>query len=219
MSLIGIYDVTYDGNVCGSLNVNQDGIRTEFTLTARGIDGIVRLLCACGGKYVPIGILRPEGNIQSLKKAFSKNALLEKGLTAIDGCILLPVGEDLPSPVTKSSAAEPEETAASYSAESPILNPRKTENSFDEILFVRSPADGWLPEPEPWRHLKDLQLRKQCAGISGALVSSDGDATLLAMPFSKDAPFPLISAFRLGAVKKLDGKEYVVFRLEDGNPV
>ena len=242
MSLTGIYDVTYEGDICGSLHVSQEGIRTTFSLTANGCDGVTRLLCACGGKYVPIGIPAPDDNVLTLKRSFSKNALAEKGLSSIEGCILLPIGEETPKPPQEAAdaapaAPEPEEAAPHdeafevgqnielEAAREPVEDAVSCEDTAEEDdtqnegAFENEPLPGWRLEPAPWRLFSEEHFSDQCLGITGAMAYQDGDKTLLALPFSPSEPFPLISAFQLGRITRLGDREYVVFRLENGVPV
>ena len=226
MSLTGIYDVTYDGKVCGSLQVTREGVRTVFLLNAGGFDGVFRLLCACGGKYVPIGIPAPEEDGQRLKKTFTRNALAEKGLVAIEGCILLPIGEPVPPPADNAGQSENTDTPAQDDRDTVIYETvqQVPENGINRQITPKAVSEdesghGWQPEPEPWRFFENRQLAGQCRGITGAMVSHDNGETRLALPFSLSGPFPLISAFRLGAVSRLGDREYVIFRLKNGQPV
>lgn len=250
MSLIGVYDVTYNGKMCGSLTVAQEGIRTTFTLTADGCEGVMRLLCACGEKYIPIGIPAPDDNILTLKKTFSKNALEEKGLSSIDGCILLPIGEKIPVHDSGESAPEPDnglpyendtdmeqDTECNEEKSDDILpyendtgiklnseSSEQSEANIDTAVLYENTSEsdiiksvsGWTPEAEPWRLFSDGVLSEQCRGISGAMILQEDNAILLALPFSLSKPFPLISEFRMGTMARLNDREYVIFRIENG---
>ena len=92
MGLAGVYDVkTADGRVCGTLRVSESGLLTGFDFRSAEAPDVSRLLCLCGGKAVSLGIPVPDGRGISLRRNFTKRALEGLGLSAVDGCRLVPL--------------------------------------------------------------------------------------------------------------------------------
>ena len=78
-------------------------------------------------------------------------------------------------------------------------------------------SDGWEPAGDPSLLFGDPALAEACRGMTGALYSVRDGLGLLAVPVSPEEPFPLMPAFCFGTPATFRGREYIVFRLRDGN--
>lgn len=82
-----------------------------------------------------------------------------------------------------------------------------------ERAIERKPI--WRPSEKPQNLFKDDDLRK--ADIVGALEKSlDNGRMLLAIPFETGEPFPLMPIFCFGQSMNIEGRNYLVFCLKDG---
>jgi len=206
MGLAGVYDVkTADGRVCGTLRVSESGLLTGFDFRSAEAPDVSRLLCLCGGKAVSLGIPVPDGRGISLRRSFTKRALEGLGLSAVDGCRLVPLsapGAPETAGQTKAPAGDTAEPQKPPAAQAPAAVP-----------------SGWLPEPDPARLLSDPALSADCAGAGDALVSGSGDCTLLALPLRDGGPAPLLPVFLLGEPASIGGRLHMVFHIRGGTVV
>ena len=92
--LTGEYAVTANGRPAGTLVVSQDGLMTSFDCTCQyESHDVLRLAAVSGGRFVPIGVMMPEGSLLRLKKRFSKNALSGLGLKTVTEYRLIRAGD------------------------------------------------------------------------------------------------------------------------------
>lgn len=86
-----------------------------------------------------------------------------------------------------------------------------------EARWREESGDTWQAEPETQLHFADKELQMLCRTVEGALKKKGVDGeTLLAIPFDTDRPFPLMSIFCFGEAIRIQGKNYLVFRVRDG---
>ena len=193
-NLIGSYKVTYDGMEAGQLEISKNGTYFVFTFTGSTFfSDILRLVCFCGETPVPIGIPVPDGSRLSLKKQISKSSLSALGLTAIDKCILVPA-------------------SVKFSAE------KKAEPASADTSPEVEEAE-WVDDYEPWLLFEDEELKSACLGLKGALKQNCFDCTKLAVPVSTSEPFPMMPVFCFGEAQFINGRQYVVFVLKNGQLV
>jgi hypothetical protein len=77
--------------------------------------------------------------------------------------------------------------------------------------------DGWTRISTPGFIFGDPSVSEACANITGALMSVRDDHLLLAIPVSPDEPFPLMAIFCFGTSGVIGGREYIIFKVKDGN--
>jgi hypothetical protein len=74
----GEYGVTRLGRLAGTLRVSQDGLMTVLDCDCERVgEEIYRLAAVCGGEYVPIGVMMPDGARLRFSKRLTKNAVRE----------------------------------------------------------------------------------------------------------------------------------------------
>ena len=87
--------------------------------------------------------------------------------------------------------------------------------------FTEQSEEGepWRPEPDPARLCRDPLLRALLRGRTG-FSGQEGEARLLAAPFSDQKEFPLPVLFCLAQVEERAGRRWLVWRFDRaGNPV
>ena len=88
--------------------------------------------------------------------------------------------------------------------------------------FTEQSEEGepWRPEPDPARLCRDPLLRALLRGRTGFFSGQEGEARLLAAPFSDQKEFPLPVLFCLAQVEERAGRRWLVWRFDRaGNPV
>jgi len=87
-----------------------------------------------------------------------------------------------------------------------------------QVQFSQDQAVGspWKEVPEPSGLFSDVDLKVACRGAKGVMALREGDVTKAAFPIRSDAPFALMPAFCLGKPMKIDGRDYLVFSIRDG---
>ncbi len=91
-----------------------------------------------------------------------------------------------------------------------------------EIIMDEADAEadvfeaGWKRENEPERLFKDLELQRACRDMMDVLTKIDDGYTYLAVPLVRGRPFPAMPIFCFGNSRKINGKNYVVFKIKDG---
>ena len=317
--LIGEYPVTFKSQTVGTLTVSPRGLMTHFACTCTlSWAEVLRLAIQVGQQRIPLGVLVPDGNTLHLSKSFSKHALHQKGLTAIEACTLItstelldigavrpqvtetprPVTVPTPTPIPISNPVpipEPELTPepsppsvgddahimpceyivpsltpepdpipptppvgdavpsvpspepepipdlapspewefiqdftpikAEDTAEvihvfpnPPVIPPPYADTDLDDVHPYPQTVAPWTPHPNPGVLFRDPELGK--IEIEGALTRLCGDTCIeLAVPLLDGEPFPFMQLFSLGEACAIDGKAYLVFRIEDGNPI
>ena len=79
-------------------------------------------------------------------------------------------------------------------------------------------AEDWQDAPSVAALFDDILLSR-LAPVRGALTKREEGVSLLAVPWSPDAPFPLMPIFCLGRPFDRDGRDYLLFSVSDGRPV
>lgn len=88
--------------------------------------------------------------------------------------------------------------------------------------FTEQSEEGepWRTEPDPARLCRDPLLRALLRGRTGFFSGQEGEARLLAAPFSDQKEFPLPVLFCLAQVEERAGRRWLVWRFDRaGNPV
>ena len=78
-------------------------------------------------------------------------------------------------------------------------------------------SDGWTRVETPGMFFSDLSVAEACESVSGALVAARDGFELLAVPISPEEPFPLMPVFCFGSSEIIAGREYIIFKIKDGN--
>ena len=81
---------------------------------------------------------------------------------------------------------------------------------------LREEPEGWTPEPDPGRLFRDTFLKRLCVGVSEASTRVAAGEMQLAVPLEE--AFPLLPIFRLGSIRRMEGKKHLVFAIRDGLP-
>jgi len=74
----------------------------------------------------------------------------------------------------------------------------------------------WKPVTDPSALFSDSDLKAACKGSKGVMALKEGEVTKAAFPIRSDAPFALMPAFCLGKPVKINGNDYLVFNIKDG---
>ena len=233
-SLIGTHAVTRGSEDVGTLNISQNGNMTVFEFTGHisgGDSGVLRLAGVSRGGYVNIGVAAPEGGALKLTKSFSKSALRPLGLEPEMGFFLILAGEKFdaaptptpPEPVPEPTPEDmPEEIPKDTQEEPPDEMPEETpeEPAEEPPAKAEPPAptdDAWSPLEDPSALFNDPDIAAACQNAKGALVKEKDGVTLLAIPVIAGTPFPMMPVFCFGDYVMIDGREYVVFKIKNGN--
>ena len=104
---------------------------------------------------------------------------------------------------TQSSASEAE-------AENNDKSNTRTEAAKPEM------PDGWSPTDNPGGLFHDPDFAQICRGVKGALTKQSDEYILLAVPVSQDEPFPMMPVFCFGDSGRIDGREYIIFKIKNG---
>jgi Asp-tRNA(Asn)/Glu-tRNA(Gln) amidotransferase C subunit len=75
---------------------------------------------------------------------------------------------------------------------------------------------GWMREDEPERLFKDRDIQKSCRDMTDTLIKVEDGYTYLAVPIVRGRPFPAMPIFCFGSSRKINGKNYVIFKIKDG---
>lgn len=76
---------------------------------------------------------------------------------------------------------------------------------------------GWGQAAHPWELFsRDCVLRDSAEKLRGCLLRRTEHGFLLAVPFSPQAPFPLLPVFCFARAEQLGGGRYVCFRFQEG---
>jgi len=80
-----------------------------------------------------------------------------------------------------------------------------------EIRPVSADCAGWEPISEPQRLFGSPWLTQRMKGIRGVMVRRTKGKICLAIPYQREAPFPLTTLFCFAKVRPIGGTDYVVF--------
>lgn len=224
--MLGEYPIKIKGRAIGMLKVSQEGLKTRFKAECRHKSAeVLRLAAISGDRYVILGVMMPEGEQLTLSKSYSKNDLAGMGLDGIEGTELL-LADDTMSPPQRVQKPEREPEMEPESERGPEPEPEKA----DEVE-METPEPETEPEPEPdpdgpWSYLvnpglmfEDEILAESCQNVKGAMSMEGEDGILLAIPAERDEPFPLMPIFCFGTWDQIKGKNYIIFKIKDGNIV
>ena len=75
--------------------------------------------------------------------------------------------------------------------------------------------ETWEEAPQPETLFRTPWLRRALSDVRGARTCRRGALRLLALPFSREKPFPLTPLFCFACVKSICGGDYVVFTFDD----
>lgn len=115
------------------------------------------------------------------------------------------------------SVDEPASAEAVYAF--PGTQEQEPEADQEPVLASEPDISPWRIAENPAELFSDEELKHACENISGALIMDDGQRTLLAVPVVTGKPFPMMPVFCLGCAENIAGREYIVFRIEEGRPV
>lgn len=208
----GEFDVYIDGIPSGKLEIVKSGLLTCFECTADADPGeVLRLAADTGDKYETIGVMMPDGCGVHLKKYFTKNDLYIKNLGDAQKYVLIRNGEVYPSDNPDCADAPsdfPDCAAAQCDGENAQSAPEPENNGGSSVL--------WTPCPAPEHLFNDQQAGEAIAGCPDVLTSEKDGFTYVAVPVDPEKPFPAIPIFFFGSQGTYNGRDYLVFRLRDG---
>lgn len=224
--ICGKYPVTSGGTATGTTTVYETGLFYVFECSCRAdSEKPLRLYCYTGSGFALIGVPMPAGGELRLKKKISKSELKHLGIDDISSFILSETAPVSAGSVTAEKA--PAQQAAAPWPDSPpqtgaaIPMTAASPGAADREAAAASPepqpaAYIWKSETEPGRFFSDSSISASCRGLEGCLSAGEGDISMLAVPVSQDAPFPLIPVFLYGSGEMIGGREYVVFKIKNG---
>ncbi len=76
--------------------------------------------------------------------------------------------------------------------------------------------EGWAEERGSERLFKDPEIKRICRDMTDTLIKTEDGAFYLAVPIIRGRPFPAMPIFCFGTSRKINGKNYVVFKIKDG---
>ena len=83
-----------------------------------------------------------------------------------------------------------------------------------EIRPAAAETEQWEPLGDPGRLFQTIGLQEQLRGIGGALARKQGERRWIALPYDPKRPFPLTGMFCFAKVRRIQGREYVVFTFD-----
>ena len=199
----GTFDVLFEGEKSGELEVREDGLRAEFICRAEVQSSeVLRLAAVVHGRYEIIGVMMPEksGGLK-LKKSFTHYEIKTKSLDAAESYALIHSGDIYVPQEEREEKGEEETPGGGFAAA--------------EDIPEGMPAK-WQTCKNPGELFSDMQLKGALAGITDALRREEGEDTFVAIPVKEDRPFPDLPVFYYGDEEKIDGREYLVFRVCGG---
>lgn len=114
-------------------------------------------------------------------------------------------GENVPAPPETPAEIKAEEKDGEEAAQKP-----------DETAAQVQGGDGWEPVSDPGALFTDRDIAAVCEQVRGAFSLKRGDLTMLAVPVRGDEPFPMMPIFCFGHNQTIAGREYVVFKIQNG---
>ena len=76
--------------------------------------------------------------------------------------------------------------------------------------------DMWQTCANPSEIFTDEDISHACRNVQGSLTRRQEDIMLFAVPLRRDAPFPMMPVFCFGQWEKINGEEYVIFKVKNG---
>ncbi|MDR0904911.1 MAG: hypothetical protein LBN00_01840 [Oscillospiraceae bacterium] len=210
------FNVTRNDLVYGVAAVTRNGLMTEIDFSGTAPDEkIYRLAAVCNGGYVTLGVAAPDDNGKlSFRKSYSKNALRDLGFADPDGFALVLPGESVSAPEPAAPVFAPAPTPAPTTAAAAPEPPAplseggvaQRQGELSPLFAPLADASSLFAEPSGY-----------CDGeLTGALARREGGITYLAVPLDAGEPFPLIPVFCFGEPERIDGRDFLVFKLNNG---
>lgn len=198
----GDFYVYIDGSAAGTLKIMKSGLLTCFECTAEtDCTAVLRLAADVGDRYEVIGVMMPDGGALHLRKYFTKNDLYIKNLSDAKKYLLIEHDAEYKPEETPPDDAPEEDVPASP------VNEEPDDNAEPSI---------WRPCAYPEKLFNDAEAGASIAGCSGVLTSEKDGFTFVAVPVDPDKPFPAMPVFFFGTQGRINGNDYLVFRLKDG---
>jgi len=118
--------------------------------------------------------------------------------------------EDVPEAIDEPIPESPEEATKE---ESPEQEAPEEESAEQE---PSQPSSGWVPVEDPSVIFTDADIADACRNSKGALMMEVDGFTILAIPMTPGEPFPMMPVFCFGESDKIDGREYIIFKVKNG---
>jgi len=201
------YPILSEGALVGELTVSREGLMTVFDANCRMTDDIVRLSVYGDGAEGYLGVMAPSEGRLRLRKVLSPNAMkampgvIEE--VAFSGRSAVPVTE---TEVPEAVEAETDDVKAAE------IEPQEAFAVFEQ---VEEPEAAALPDAkEPTQETITPQQEDTYwyPSSDGALVSYDGDKSLIAFPAGDSRVPDYIKPIE----KTIEGTDYWVYITQDG---
>jgi hypothetical protein len=222
MNLFGKYTVIDGDRPIGELEIMPKGSLCRFkAMCSTGRTGIFRLGIRSRGRLVPVGVMVPYGNGWGLDRTYSTLALRQMGIETVEGAEIIGA-ESMLKEMDSPSIRPPEPIPRQINKTPPESQELTVPPAMDKEEEV-SPSEpepamvcDWQREPEPERLFKDPDIKRACMDMTDTLVCRNGELTYLAVPIIRGRPFPALPIFCFGSSMKINGNNYVVFKIKDG---
>ena len=204
--MIDKFSVYYNGEEVGMLTLKQQGIYTMASCTCRKVtSGIMRLICIGTQGAKSVGVMMPEGLKLILGKKMTKSDMKTLGIcdTARFELMASIPTEDYTGNVEASQMKDDEDDTVVTAA------PSTSQTSTSSWQLCQSTQGIFTDE----------DIAHACRNVKDALIRTEDDMTLFAVPLRTDAPFPMMPVFCFGQCQRIDSKEYVVFKVKNGELV
>lgn len=210
------YPILSEGALVGELTVTREGLMTVFDANCRMADGIVRLSVYGAGNEGYLGVMAPSEGRLRLRKVLSPNAMkampgvIEEVAFSGRSAISVieteePETEETEARGTEASEIEPTEAAEVFEqTQEPNVEAQQAETQQAEEAAQVEEAAQETNAPQ-----KDTYWYPSS---DGALVSYDGDKSLIAFPAGDSRVPDYITPIE----KTIEGKDYWVYVTKDG---
>ena len=236
----GAFPVHLGGVRVGTVTVSQSNQRTSFACVCNNTTrDVLRLAAVCSGRFVPLGVVMPDGDTVRLNKNYTRAALGALGFDTAESYHLIRAGDvwhgdaiapdAAPEPVPITPEPKPiKPEPAPVKPEPVIMQAPPAETSSlnldapapaPDTSEAAAPLDGWMPLGAPSGLFDDPELTNAVAGLDGALTAQRDGARLLAVPVSPAQPFAMMPVFCFGASEAIGGTDYIVFKIKNGRLV
>lgn len=237
IELTGTYPIIIDGLKTGEVSVRREGLFWCFDAKSEIQQDIIRLSVFGDGGEGYLGVMSPENDALALHKKLSRTALAAFP-KSIDHCGKKGEPQYPPeSPADTVSVSEdnvPVSESDTISQESETSSPQDENNA--EVSEDDAPQESDIPPPieehpppahmvapSKWRScvlpcslFSDIEAKSAIGEIRGALVSNDGDCTLLAVPLSEVDGIGRKSIFCFDRSEEIEGSRYVICKIKNG---
>lgn len=180
-----------EGEPCGTLSIKREGLFTVFHAQIERVMPVSRLYSLSDGIWRNIGVPAPKNGGMELTRRFSRAELVSSGITTPERVIIMPLSQ---SPPARDNPVKPADVP-----ESP----------------EEQPANVWQTDGEPWKLVRDMELSDEIKNTDGVLVSNGR----IAVPYNDGEEMPLVQFFRLGTPENINGNDYIVFSVKNGEIV